>query len=263
MHIGSNNILRISILTAKLTILGCGSSWGVPVIGCKCTVCRSHKPENKRARSSVLVSDHATNLLIDFGFDIRNQLLKMDVDRLDAAILTHDHGDHVSGIDELRIFKILHNHVPKIYSDHSTIDLITERYRYLFDSGVLEAQKLDFYSSISFGNIKVNLFKQDHRVMDSIGIRIKDTVYTNDVVAYPEESKKYLENAKIWIIDCVDYESTDNHLGLKQVLELHEEFKPKKVYLTNLSHLFDYDELKSQLPKNIEPAYDGLTINIE
>ncbi len=249
-------------MTAKLTILGCGSSWGVPVIGCKCEVCVSGKAKNNRARSSVLLQSDVATLLIDFGFDIRQQLLKMNISQLDAAILTHDHGDHVSGIDELRIFKILHKHVPKIYSDYNTIDVITERYKYLFDSGVLEAKKVDFYSSIKVGDIEVNLFKQDHRVMDSIGIRIKDTVYTNDVVDYPEESKSYLANAKIWIIDCVDYESTDNHLGLKQVLKLYKELNPQKVYLTNLSHLFDYDELKSKLPENIEPAYDGLSIKI-
>ncbi len=246
----------------ELTILGCGSSIGVPVIGCKCDVCLSSHPYNKRRRSSVLISSLTTNVLVDFGFDIKYQLLSADISRLDAAILTHLHADHCSGIDELSIFKILHNNVPDLYSDSVTIDLITKRHDYLFRNGSLTPKKIDFYSSITIGDIDLQLFKQDHGPMDSIGIRIGDVVYSNDVIRYPAESLQYLENARIWIIDCISVEGGITHLGLNQVLDLREKFNPQHIYLTNLSHRLDYFELKNTLPQGIEPAYDGLQITI-
>lgn len=246
----------------QLTILGCGSSWGVPVIGCKCKVCLSESSYNKRTRSSIIISDDSTKILVDFGGDIRHQLLRENIDSLDAIILTHDHADHSSGLDDLRIFNVLHNTTPKFYSDHKTVDIITNKFRYLFDKKMFEPIGVDFDAKIKSGNIELQLFRQDHGVMDSIGIRVKNTVYTNDVLRYPEESKKYLYNAKIWVIDCVDYKSSASHIGLDAVMQLYQEFAPEKMYLTNLSHDIDYFDLQLNLPKHVFPAYDGLRIEI-
>lgn len=244
----------------ELIILGCGSSAGVPVIGCKCNVCISDHPYNKRLRSSIFIRSESTNILVDFGFDIKSQLIMADVSRIDAAILTHIHADHSSGIDELSIFKILHDNIPILYSDSVTIDLITKMHEYLFKGGFLLPQKIDFYSSMTIGDISLQFFKQCHGSINSIGLRVDGVVYSNDVVGYPEESLQYLADASVWIIDCVNYEGAVTHFGLEQVLDLYNKFKPSKVYLTNLSHRFDYFELKNILPDNIEPAYDGLKI---
>lgn len=246
----------------ELTILGCGSSIGVPVIGCKCDVCMSDHPYNKRRRSSILIRSELANILVDFGFDIKSQLIMADISRIDAAILTHMHADHSAGIDELSVFKILHNNIPMLYSDSATIDLITQKHEYLFNGGFLRAEKIDFYSSVTVGDISLQLFKQHHGAIDSIGIRVGGVVYSNDVVDYPQESLQYLEDASVWIIDCVNYEGAVSHMGLEQVLDLYDKFKPKKVYLTNLSHRFDYFALEKILPANIKPAYDGLKIVI-
>lgn len=246
---------------AELTVLGCGSSIGVPVIGCKCNVCTSTHPYNKRRRSSVLIQNESTNILVDFGFDIKSQLIGAFIDRIDAAILTHIHADHSSGIDELTVFKILHNNIPILYSDKKTIDLITNRHEYLFNSGSLIPKAVDFYSNLNIGGITLELFRQNHGVIDSIGIKVGRILFSNDVVSYPKESIKFLENTDIWIMDCVNYEGAISHMGLEQVLELYYEYKPSKVYLTNLSHIFGYFELKLELPENIEPAYDGLKIS--
>lgn len=245
-----------------LKILGCGSSWGVPVATCKCEVCLSDSPYNKRNRSALLISDEDTNVLVDCGFDIRNQLIKYDICRIDAAILTHDHADHVSGLDELRIFKLLHNITPALYSDGGTLAVIIERYNYLFKAGMFDPKAIDFYSKLKINNIEMQFFKQDHGVMDSLGFRLGDVVYSNDLIDYPEESKQYLKNSRIWIMDCIDYNSTATHSGLDQVMKWQQEFSPQKIYLTNLSHDLDYFVLKSKLPSDIEPAYDGLTIEI-
>jgi phosphoribosyl 1,2-cyclic phosphate phosphodiesterase len=245
-----------------LTILGCGSSWGVPVIGCKCKTCVSTSSYNKRTRSSIIISDNDTRILVDFGCDIRHQLLRENISKIDAIILTHDHADHSHGLDDLRIFSILYGMVPKFYTDHNTLDIITKRYNYLFKQKVLEPIGLDFNAKIRVGDIELQLFKQDHGVMDSIGIRIKDTIYTNDILRYPEESRQYLYNAKMWIADCVDYKSTTTHIGLDMAMKFHEEFAPSKMYLTNLSHDIDYFEIQDKLPQNVHPAYDGLKLEI-
>ncbi|MES2215508.1 MAG: MBL fold metallo-hydrolase [Pseudomonadota bacterium] len=245
-----------------LTILGCGSSWGVPVIGCKCKTCSSPSSYNKRSRSSIIIRDGVTSVLVDFGGDVRNQLLRENIDRLDAVILTHDHADHCSGLDDLRIFSLIHGMIPKFYSDHNTVDVVTKRYSYLFDKKALEPIGVDFDAKIRVGDIEIQLFKQDHGVMDSLGLRIKNTVYTNDVLRYPEESKQYLRNAKIWVADCVDYKSTGSHIGLDQAIQLYEEFTPERVYITNMSHDIDYFDIQPQLPQNVSPAYDGLRLEI-
>lgn len=246
----------------QLKILGCGSSWGVPVASCKCEVCLSDSPYNKRNRSSLLISDSSTDILVDCGFDIRHQLLKYDINKIDAVLLTHDHADHVSGLDELRVFNLLHKMIPGLYADESTLGIIMERFDYLFKSGFFNPKSIDFYSKIKIGNIDIQFFKQDHGSMDSLGMRIGDVVYSNDLINYPEESKQYLRDARIWVMDCIDYVSTDTHCGLDKVLAWREEFLPRKIYLTNLSHDLDYFELKSKLPPDIEPAHDGLVIEI-
>jgi len=246
----------------KLTILGCGSSWGVPVIGCKCAICLSDSSYNKRLRSAITIDNEQNKILVDCGFDIRSQLLKYDIDRINAIILTHDHADHVCGLDELRVFHDLHGITPKFYSDHKTLDIVMKRYKYLFDRGVFHPIGIDFNSRHKIGDIEIQFFRQDHGVMDSLGMRIGDTVYTNDVMRYPEESKQYLYNANTWIVDCVDYKSTPTHAGLKCVIAWMEEFKPKKMYLTNMSHEIDYFHIESILPPGIKPAYDGLILEI-
>lgn len=247
----------------KLTILGCGSSWGVPVIGCKCKVCTSDSSYNKRNRSSIIIQSDTTSILVDSGFDIRTQLLKFNINRLDALILTHDHADHVCGLDELRVFHDLHGHKSlDLYTDHNTLDIITHRINYLMRRKVFNPIGIDFESEHIIGDIKIQFFLQDHGSMDSIGMRIGNIIYTNDVIRYPEESKKYLYKADVIIIDCVDYKSTPTHVGLPEVIQWYNDFKPKQMYLTNMSHDIDYFEIQKILPEGIMPAHDGLVLNI-
>ena len=246
----------------QIKILGCGSSWGVPVIGCKCAVCSSDSSYNKRSRSAITISDNNTTVLVDCGFDIREQLVRNNINKVDAVILTHDHADHVCGIDDLRIFKDLHKTVPEFYTDHKTLDIVSSKYKYLFDRAVFKAVGVDFNAKLNIGGIEIQCFRQDHGTMDSIGLRVGDVVYTNDVIRYPDESKKYLYNAQTWIVDCVDYKSTATHVGLSEVLKWKEEFKPKRMFLTNMSHDIDYFEISKVLPEDIRPAYDGMIVEI-
>ncbi len=247
----------------EITVLGSGSSLGVPVVGCDCKTCKSDSPYNKRTRPSILITKNHKNILVDFGPDIRNQLLRENIKSLECAILTHDHADHVSGMDDLRVFSHYVHKPLTIHSDSRTIDLISERYRYMMNEKRIAMEKLPgFDCAVNLAGVDLQFFRQDHKAISSLGIRIKDFVYTNDVIAYPEESLKYLENASCWMIDCMDYTATDAHFGLEQVLFWYEKFKPKQVYLVNMSHNIDYFDIQKQLPENIKPAHDGLKLKL-
>jgi phosphoribosyl 1,2-cyclic phosphate phosphodiesterase len=251
----------------EVTILGCGSSLGVPVVGCKCNVCTSTDPKNQRFRSSILITSklngETVNVLVDCGFDIKKQLINAGITKLDAVILTHNHADHLSGLDELRVFSVIHGHkLLPFYMHLDSRPKVMASYNYMFENQYLQEHIIDYYSEISISNIKISLFKQDHTVMNSLGLRINNFVYANDLAFFYEESKKYLQNIDTFLVDCCGYKSTHVHSGLERVLLWQQEFKPKTTYLTNLSHDIDYFEIQNQTPKNIHPVYDGLILKI-
>lgn len=244
----------------KITILGCGSSQGVPVIGCSCAVCMSDSPYNKRRRSAILIEQNGSKIVVDFGFDIKDQLLDARVSELDGAILTHDHADHISGIDNLRIFKYLSGNALPIHTDKKTADILANRYRYLQDKNEAVFYGHDKYSLVPVGNISIQLFAQEHADIGSLGLRVGGFVYSSDVRTFPEESKKYLQDIDIWVLDCLGYKSNYAHAGLEQVLAWNDEFRPKKIYLTNMRDTIDYFEIQKDLPNNIFPSYDGMIL---
>lgn len=241
----------------NITVLGCGSSLGVPVIGCNCRVCKSTSAYNKRTRSAIFIEDAATKILIDFGPEIRGQLIKANVKCLDGAILTHNHADHVDGISDLRVFPHIDNKLLNIYADHETSRVIAQGYKYLFDGKSLNAVGAGFFDKIKINNTEIQFFQQHHGKIDSLGIRIGDFVYSNDIIDFPEQSKEYLYNIKVWILDCRGYTSNHCHAGLDRVIQWNQEFKPKKIFLTNMGHEIDYHEIIKDLPVNIVPLYDG------
>lgn len=245
----------------KIMILGCGSSTGVPIIGCKCSVCLSDSKYNKRTQSAIIIEDNNTKILVDFGLDIRQQLLSANISYLDGAILTHAHADHCGGIDVLKIFKYIYKKPLTVFMTQITYDTIYAREKYLFDSNHLTIKIIDCYDEISVNTINIQLFNQDHGSIDSLGLRINDFVYSCDVRHFPQKSEQYLQGIKTWIVDCRDYISNNNHAGLDQVKIWNNEFKPKEIFLTNMHHTIDYHEIIHQLPKNILPSHDGLVIN--
>lgn len=141
----------------EVNILGCGSSLGVPVIGCNCSVCKSDSSYNKRLRSSIIINQNETRVLVDFGFNIKEQLINLGVYHLDAAILTHEHADHLSGIDELRVFFYIHGKPLNIFILDSIAPLIFERYKYLFDSGMLKMNIVSEFQEIKINNTTFHL----------------------------------------------------------------------------------------------------------
>ena len=246
----------------KITILGCSSSLGVPLIGCDCDICSSDSEYNKRTRSSIYIDDGTDTMLIDFGYDIKNQLIRENIKKITGTILTHKHADHVSGIDDLRIFSFIQQMPLDIFTDHETAKILENLYGYLFTNNYLKINPLDFFAKFSIGSINIQLFKQHHGAIDSLGVRIGDFVYSSDVSDFPEESKKYLQNIKVWVVDCFDYKSNYAHSGLDKILYWNKIYNPAEILLTNLSHYIDYYEISKALPNNIKPLYDGYKINI-
>ena len=256
----------------QINILGCGSSVGVPVIGCKCPVCTSQNSKNIRLRSAILIStENKDNILIDFGADMKQQFIKYDICNLSAAILTHDHADHVNGIDDLKIFSFINKSPLPVYSDSITINSISQRFKYMFQSEEADDHwgKNRILPVVVTPEVETRIcgldfmfFQQHHGLIDSLGIRVGNFVYSNDVVAFPKSSEKFLRDIDIWVIDCLHYQTTKAHFGLEDVLKYNEIFQPKQIYLTNMSHSIEYNKIQSDLPKNIMPAYDGMIINI-
>ena len=244
-----------------ITILGCGASLGAPVLACDCRICTSDSPFNKRSRPSILISNGDKNILVDFGVDVRMQLIREKISKLDAAILTHNHADHVNGIDDLRVFGFNTKTPLPLYSDASTIDAISKRYKYMIDEKRLEMKNLDAYETLqTIAGIDIQFSEQDHYTMKSLGLRIGDFVYSNDLIRYPASSEKFLKNVQTLVIDCMDYKSALSHSGLDQVLLWNEQYKPEFIWLTNMSHTIDYNEIQQHLPANIKPLYDGQKI---
>ncbi|KAF8818609.1 MBL fold metallo-hydrolase [Rickettsia endosymbiont of Cardiosporidium cionae] len=246
----------------KIKILGCGASLGVPIIGCNCTVCKSSSDYNKRTRSAIYIYTENTKVLVDFGCDIKQQLIRERISQLDAAILTHYHADHVAGIDDIRIFSCINNSALAIYTDYSTTEILKKRHDYLFKNNQLKIHSCNFYERFNIKNLEIQFFAQHHGKINSIGIKINDFVYSCDVESFPEESEKYLYNINYWVLDCIGYEHNHSHAGLDKILDWNKKYTPNNILLTGMHHTIDYHKIQDVLPNNIQPLYDGFEINL-
>jgi phosphoribosyl 1,2-cyclic phosphate phosphodiesterase len=257
----------------KITILGCGSSGGVPLIGCQCDVCLSSNPRNRRSRASIVIQAEGKTLLVDTSPDLRMQALATGLKHLDAVIYTHAHADHTHGIDDIRSFNFHANRATPCYADADTFNELKQRFSYVFKPPIpeygwfrpcMEAHLLPegehFRASVE--GVDCQFFRQHHGSVHSLGIRIGNFAYSTDVKSFPESSLPYLEGLELWIVDCLRYQPVPTHSHLELTLEWIHRFKPKRAILTHMGHEMDYDTLAAQLPKGVEPAYDGMVIQL-
>ena len=258
---------RVSIPQIQVTILGCGTSTGVPVLGCKCSVCRSRNPKNHRLRASIWIQIDGKSFLVDSSTDLREQALRAKIPRIDAVLYTHPHADHISGIDELRSFNFIQKESIPIYGNKWTIDDLTSRFKYIFSPGKVEGGGIPRLipnlidgkrSSIQVQGVKVVPIPVDHGSMEVLGYRINSIAYVTDCSYIPSESKKRLRNLDLLILDCVRLRPHRTHFNLQQALETIEELKPKRTLLSHLGDDFEYKRWQSKLPKGVSLAYDGL-----
>lgn len=256
----------------KVTILGCGASLGVPVIGCDCSVCTSSHPRNRRSRVSIFVEhDDGTKVLVDTSPDLRKQSLYNNINDIDAVFYTHGHADHVHGIDDMRPFNIRRDAEIRAYATAETMEELQQRFDYVWrpHQGGYWARVAMTPHTVEAGQAvqlaprtTVQTFSQIHGKGESLGLRFGDVVYSTDTNAMPEASHPYLRNIAVWIVDCLRDGFAGSHANLDTVLAWVEHFKPRYAVLTHMNHELDYMELRARLPENIYPAYDGMQVTV-
>lgn len=260
------------------TILGCGSSAGVPRVAGGWGACDPNEPKNRRRRCSLLVErsgpDGCTQVLVDTSPDLREQLLEAGVDWIDGVLLTHDHADHTHGIDDLRPIVIHNRRRVGVHMAPDTADLMFVRFGYCFKAPpgssyppILDAHLISppapFMINGRGGPITAQPFEQLHGETISLGFRFGGLAYSCDVSDIPEGSLKGLEDLDIWILDALRYTPHPSHFTLDEALEWIERVKPRRAVLTNMHIDLDYATLKSKLPAHVEPAFDGMQIEFE
>lgn len=249
----------------KLTILGCGTSGGVPKMPEYWGACDPENPKNRRLRASVLVEEGDTTLLIDTTPDMRAQMLSAGVQQLDGVFYTHDHADHTHGIDDLRgFFHVARAKVP-VFGDAQTLDRLRQRFSYVFasENGYPAIAKASVISGPkTVGDITMQPFEQGHGSSISLGYRFGDMAYSTDLDRLPETAFDALQGVKIWVVDALRYDPHPTHTHLAQTLDWIERVQPERAILTHMTWDMDYETLLRQLPAGVEPAYDGMVIEL-
>lgn len=262
-------------MAMRLTILGCGSSGGVPRVAQGWGKCDPSEPRNRRRRCSVMVErtgpGGTTRVLIDTSPDLREQLIDAGVTALDAVIFTHEHADHTHGIDDLRPLVLTMRRRIPVYADNRTMDLLDARFGYCFQTpegsdyppiltGHLINNRDAFEITGAGGPISFQPFPLVHGNIEALGFRIGDLAYTPDVNRIPEESLPHLEGLGCWIIDALRDLPHGTHFSLSEALDWIGRQKPRSAVLTNLHTDLDYNRLVRELPGHIRPAHDGMVI---
>jgi phosphoribosyl 1,2-cyclic phosphate phosphodiesterase len=250
----------------KITVLGCGSSGGVPLIGNDWGACDPANLRNRRLRGSILVEQGDTAVLVDTSPDMRAQLLACDLKKLDAVLFTHAHADHCHGIDELRSINWLTKKPVDVYADATTLTEIKARFGYIFRAGKpghfhkpgVEAHTIE--GPFKIGDIPVVPFAQNHGREQSLGFRFGDFAYSTDAKKLDEAAFATLAGIKIWLVDCVREEPHPTHSHLAQTLDWIACVKPQSAYLIHMNETLDYAALAAKLPPGVAPAHDGLVI---
>lgn len=255
----------------RVTILGCGGSNGVPVVGNNWGACDPENPKNRRRRPSILVEWQGTNILVDTTPDLREQLLMAEIDCVDAVLYTHNHADHVHGIDDLRAISRIMDRQIDVYAESDVLESITSRFTYLFDGGegenglyrpIYRPHAVSDAFNVADG-LRVTPYPQDHGFCASTGFRFGPLAYSTDVVELPDEAFAALDGIELWIVDCLRPGSPHpTHAHLEKTLGWIERVGVERAVLTHMNHQTDYAALAALCPAGVEPAYDGMAIEL-
>ena len=262
----------------EILVLGSGTSHGVPMIGCDCSVCRSDNPKNKRMRPSILVRNAGGAVLVDTTPEFRLQALANDLRRVDAVLYTHTHADHIFGMDDLRRFNDLMDVEIPVYGDEATLDDIRRIYAYIFKEtqaggGKPRLTLHPVFPSLDMFDMHIEPFYVMHGALPVLAYRFDaavtsegpavSTAYVTDVNHIPPDSLSKLYGLDLLLLDAVRFEPHSTHFGLYQALEVIAELKPRQALLTHLSHHFDHDVVNATLPPNVALSYDGQRIALQ
>ncbi len=258
--------------SAEVIFLGTGTSVGVPALGCRCDVCTSTDPRNQRTRCAIVVRFKHSNLLIDTPPDLRTQLLREDISLIHAVLFTHEHVDHLYGLDDLRLFPFQLGHAMPLYCESHVEARIRRVYDYAFSDRAPthpgSTPQLEFvritHDPFNVLGVEVVPIPMVHGpYFNVLGFRIGNFAYCTDTNAIPAESIERLRGVDTLVIDALRFRPHPTHFSVDEAIEVIREISPKRAFLTHLCHDIDHAKVDAQLPAGIELAYDGLRLNID
>jgi phosphoribosyl 1,2-cyclic phosphate phosphodiesterase len=253
----------------KITFLGTGTSQGVPVIACDCATCLSNDPHDKRLRTSLLLEVMGATLLFDAGPDFRQQMLREKVKKLDAIILTHEHKDHIAGMDDVRAFNYKSQDAIDIYCEEEVKEAVRREYKYVFSEkkypGIPQMRiNLIDNSVFSIKGIEIIPLRVRHMDLEIFGFRIADFAYITDASYVPEATKEKLIGVKYLVINALRKQKHISHFSLREAIDFVREISPRKAFITHISHQMGlHEQAGKELPPGIMLAYDGLKLSCE
>jgi phosphoribosyl 1,2-cyclic phosphate phosphodiesterase len=253
---------------SQITLLGTGTSSGVPLIGCRCEVCRSPDPRDKRGRTSAVVRHQGRILLIDTATELRSQALANDLSRIDAVLFTHAHADHTGGFDDLRRFNEIDGRHIDVYAGPETSAVLRERFAYAFVDvfpfygGKPDLTLHEIDGPFAHDGIEIMPIPVWHGQLRVFGYRFGGMAYVTDAKSIPDESLALLENLDLLVLNALRERPHPTHLSIPEAVAVIEHLKPKRAYLTHLSHDISHEAATALVPDGVEIAYDGLTVDL-
>jgi len=252
----------------KITLLGTGTSQGIPVIGCDCKVCTSDNPKDKRLRCSIHIQEGDNSIVIDTGPDFRQQLLKESITNIDAILYTHEHKDHVAGLDDIRPINFLHKKDMPLYGEQRVIEALKREFPYAFTEhkypGVPQLTLHTIENRpFSVANFKVTPIRVMHHKLPVFGFRIKNFAYITDANFIEKTELEKLKNLDVLILNALRFKEHISHFNLEQAIAIVKQLQPKQTYFTHISHLLDqHQTVQKTLPDHISLAFDGLSFQV-
>jgi phosphoribosyl 1,2-cyclic phosphate phosphodiesterase len=253
-------------MNLKITFNGTGTSQGVPVISCTCLVCNSKDPRDRRLRTSILIEDHQTSVCIDAGPDFRQQMLKVHQKRLDAIVLTHEHKDHLAGLDDVRAFNYTMGQSMPVFAHQRVIEALRREFSYVFENpnypGLPQFELMPINNRpFKIGSLDLLPIPVLHADLPVMGFRINDFVYITDANCIPESTWPLLNKVRVLVINALRIQPHYSHYTLAEALEIIRRIQPQRAYITHISHQMGLHETVSQqLPDYVELASDGLQL---
>lgn len=251
----------------KIIFLGTGTSDGVPMIGCKCKVCTSKDKRDKRTRSSILIQHNNKNYIVDTSADFRQQMLRENIDSLNAVFYTHSHADHTSGIVDLRSLNFVMHSSIDCYGSKDTMNNLRDKYDYFFNpiqigGGLPQVIFHYIEKDMMFDDMRVIPISVKHGILNILGYRFNNFTYITDASHISDESLKLIEGTEVLVLNGLRYRPHHTHLSLQESVNIADKLGVKKAYFTHMTHDVLHRHLERELPHNMHPAYDGLTIEV-
>lgn len=256
----------------RLTLLGTGTSFGIPQIGCDCEVCHSRDPRDRRSRTAAVLESGGSTILIDTPPELRLQLLTAGIRNVDACLYTHEHADHVGGIDDLRIFSIRMRRPLPLYGSPVLLEFLRGSYRYIFDDATpayegtskphLSLHPLSPGGGAVVAGVEVLPLAFEHGHGGVLGFRFGPMAYVTDAKRVPSEAMERLRDLEVLVLNALWWRPHPTHLSIPEAIAVAEALGARRTYLTHLSHETGHADLAARLPAGIEPGYDGLTLEV-